>query len=103
MTDEQSIGQGNDGTVSFEGGASASRPVDEVPTRRTGDLGFAAYLMVKGMKMTTVRRVARNKFQYFFADPDGKYDALNLEYANSPEKKFDDEVRGIKKMISRLG
>lgn len=64
----------------------------------TPDLGFSAYLKMNGLKFL---RIEKNKFKPMFVleDPEGRAKELQREYMDSPEQRFDSEIRLIKLMM----
>ena len=71
-------------------------------TCKTSELGFAAYMRVNGLSLDHVEMAGKNRAEFHFHDPVNKFPALNLSYFNSAEKRFDDEVRALKKLVSRV-
>lgn len=90
-------------------------------TRQTTEISFCGYLRKSGLQMTACRRRHRSngrreEFEFVFRDrmvekdldgnelsePTSLFDLLSIAWANSHERKFDDEVRTVKKMIGRL-
>lgn len=65
----------------------------------TSDLPLAAFLIMKGLKLITAKKVGNGKFLFIISDPDGIADNLSLEYVNSDFCKFDNHIRSIKKLI----
>lgn len=64
---------------------------------RTSDIALAAYLKLKGLKLVQCGR--DGKFQFVFEDPDNRAEELALEFVNSDIRKYDDEIRSLKKVI----
>lgn len=65
----------------------------------TSDLPLTAFLIMKGLKLITAKKVGNGKFLFIISDPDGIADNLSLEYVNSDFCKFDNHIRSIKKLI----
>tara|TARA_A100001011_G_scaffold326429_1_gene349951 strand:+ start:1047 stop:1259 length:213 start_codon:yes stop_codon:yes gene_type:complete len=65
----------------------------------TSDIGIAAYLQLKGLKLKECRRLETGKFHFSFDDPEGKCPALSLEFLDSEFCKFDNNVRNLKKIL----
>lgn len=63
----------------------------------TSDIALAAYLKLKGLKL--VRCSREDKFVFEFEDPTGEAQALALEFINSDFRRYDDEMRSLKKII----
>lgn len=64
---------------------------------RTSDIALAAYLKLKGLRLVTCSREA--KFNFVFEDPDNMADQLAIDFINSDMRKYDDEMRSLKKII----
>ena len=66
----------------------------------TSDLGTAAYLKMKGLVILAATRSggSRGKWVFSFADPESRAKQLQVEYINSDERRFDAEVRSLKKL-----
>jgi len=64
---------------------------------KTSDLALAAYLKLNGLKFVKGNR--DGKFQFVFEDPENKAEDLAIEFVNSEFRKFDDEIRSLKKII----
>jgi hypothetical protein len=76
------------------------------PIYETTNLAFAAYCHMKGLRICRAQQVRRaGALEYAFAveDPDGKWNALRLEFANSEAAQFDDSVRTLKKLCRLTG
>lgn len=65
----------------------------------TSDLPLAAFLVMKGLVLSTAKKIGGNKFLFVLEDPDGTADKFSLEYVNSDFCKFDNHIRSIKKLI----
>jgi hypothetical protein len=63
----------------------------------TRDLGSAAYALREGLKIHKVERDVRG-ILYVFEDPDGRGDKLKYAFSNSPERRFDDCVKELKRL-----
>jgi len=68
---------------------------------RTSDIAFAAYLLVKGLRLIEAGRSAENhgRHYYIFEDPEQIAPSLSLEFTNSPEASFDAAIRKLKKIV----
>jgi hypothetical protein len=66
-------------------------------TYTTSDIALAAYLKLKGLRLTECGR--GDKFNFVFEDPDSQAESLAIEFVNSDMRKYDDEVRSLKKII----
>ena len=65
----------------------------------TSDIGIAAYLQLKGFKLTECKRLESGKFYFAFEDPEGKCGSMALEFLDSDFCKFDNNVRNLKKIL----
>tara|TARA_B100000282_G_scaffold274216_1_gene230705 strand:+ start:16 stop:228 length:213 start_codon:yes stop_codon:yes gene_type:complete len=65
----------------------------------TSDIGIAAYLQLKGMKLKECKRLESGKFHFCFEDPEGKCPSYSLEFLDSDFCKFDNNVRNLKKIL----
>jgi hypothetical protein len=63
----------------------------------TRDLGSAAYALREGLKIHVVDRDRRG-ILYVFDDPDGRGEKLKYAFSNSPERRFDDCVKELKRL-----
>ncbi len=63
----------------------------------TSDIALAAYLKLKGLKLIECSR--GDKFNFVFEDDDEQAGVLSLEFINSEIRKYDDEMRSLKKII----
>ncbi len=65
----------------------------------TSDIGIAAYLQLKGIKLVECRRLETGKFHFSFQDSEQKCQSLSLEFLDSEFCKFDNNVRNLKKIL----
>jgi hypothetical protein len=65
----------------------------------TSDIGIAAYLQLRGIKILECKRLETGKFHFSFEDPDSKCRSLSLEFLDSDFCKFDNNVRNLKKIL----
>jgi hypothetical protein len=65
----------------------------------TSDIGIAAFLQLRGLKLTQCKRTETGKFHFAFEDPEGKGSILSLEFLDSDFCKFDNNVRNLKKIL----
>ena len=64
----------------------------------TSDIGIAAYLQLRGIKLKECKRLETGKFHFCFDDPEQKCSSLSLEFLESDYCKFDNNVRNLKKI-----
>ena len=67
-------------------------------TYTTSDLALAAYLKLKGLKLIGAKKQG-SKFDLTFEDPENKAGEIALEFVNSDMRRYDDEIRSIKKIL----
>jgi hypothetical protein len=65
----------------------------------TSDIGIAAYLQLRGIKLKECKRLDTGKFHFLFDDPDQRCQALSLEFLDSDFCRFDNNVRNFKKIL----
>jgi hypothetical protein len=66
-------------------------------TYTTSDIALAAFLKLKGLVLVECSR--EDKFHFAFSDPDNQAEKLAIEFINSDMRKYDDEMRSLKKVI----
>jgi hypothetical protein len=78
--------------------------------KETGDLAFAAYANMMGLKVVRAREFRKGyvtEYKFAFDDPpshdhpDGRWDALQVDFANSESATFDNTVRTLKRLCKR--
>jgi len=67
-------------------------------TYTTSDLGIAAYLKLKGIRLLECKRADTGRFHFAFEDPD-KCQLLALEFLESDFCKYDNITRNLKKLL----
>lgn len=65
----------------------------------TSDIGIAAFLQLKGIKLKECKRLESGKFHFSFDDPEDKCKQYSLEFLDSDFCKFDNNVRNLKKIL----
>lgn len=65
----------------------------------TSDIGIAAYLQLKGIKLKECKRLETGKFFFSFDDPEQACQILALEFLDSDFCRFDNNVRNLKKIL----
>lgn len=65
----------------------------------TSDIGIAAYLQLKGVKLVECKRLESGKFYFKFSDVNSTCQQLSLEFLDSDFCKFDNNVRNLKKIL----
>ena len=69
----------------------------------TSDIGIAAYLQLKGFKLTECKRLESGKFFFSFQDDEDRCKLISLEFLDSDFCKFDNNVRNLKKILFSWG
>jgi hypothetical protein len=65
----------------------------------TSDIGIAAYLQLRGIKLKECKRLESGKFHFLFEDIEQLCPSLSLEFLDSDFCKFDNNVRNLKKIL----
>lgn len=63
----------------------------------TSDIALAAYLKLRGLVLLKCSR--DKKFSFVFKDPEQRASNLAIEFVNSDMRRYDDEIRSLKKII----
>lgn len=69
-------------------------------TYKTSDLGIAAYLMTKGLKLRSASKEPTGRFSFVFDDPNSIAKSLAIEFVGSCCCQFDGHVKNLKKLIN---
>lgn len=81
----------------------------EAAYKETNDLAFAAYAHMRGLKVqkaTKWQRGTVTEYKFVFADPpdgdnpNGQWDQLLIDFANSESLSFDGSVRTLKRLCN---
>ena len=65
---------------------------------KTSDLGFAAFLMIKGIKLVSATK-QQGRFCFEFDNQLDQINTLSVEYLNSEFPRYDNAVRTLKKLL----
>ena len=65
----------------------------------TSDLGIAAYLIMKGIKLLSASK-GRGRYEFVFEDPDGVCRVYAIEFINSDCSKFDSHLKNLKNILN---
>ena len=68
---------------------------------KTSDLSIAAYLMMRGMKLTNAFRGSNGQFMFEFDDPNSEGQKFAIEFTNSESAVYDNHIRNLKKILYR--
>ena len=71
---------------------------EEQKLYKTVDLILAAFLKSKGMKLAGWVKAPNNQVTFEFYDENNEAKKLLIEYLNSDERRFYDEVKGLKRL-----
>jgi hypothetical protein len=66
---------------------------------KTSDLALAAYITMNGLKLVSAGKLPNGNFNFEIEDPDGKAEALAIEYVSSDFSIFDNKIRTLKKLL----
>ena len=66
---------------------------------KTCDLSIAAFLMMKGLKLSNAFRAPNGQFMFEFDDPANQGQQLAIEFMNSELAVYDNHVRNLKKIL----
>ena len=67
---------------------------------KTSDLGIAAYLMTKGLKLINASKEPSGRFLFLFEDPKGTAKSYAIEFVGSCCCALDGHVKNLKKIIN---
>jgi len=67
----------------------------------TSDLALAGYLKLRGLELVRIDRSTPRRAVFYFDDSLDVVEHLAIEFANSEFRKYDAEVRALKKLIHR--
>ena len=65
----------------------------------TSDLGLAAFMFMRGLKLISAKKLANGRFEFVLNDEDSNAQALSIEYVSSEFCQFDNQVRTLKKLL----
>ena len=68
-------------------------------TFETSDIGVAAYVMMKGLKLQSATRDSRGRFKFIFSDPRDLANGLSVDFVNSESAKFDAHMKNLKNIL----
>ena len=76
--------------------------IGEKKETRVSELSFAAFLKINGLEMISMKKPSSNRsddYYFIFDDSDNRISRLKIDFYNSDFRKFDDEIRALKKML----
>ena len=65
---------------------------------KTSDLGIAAYLLCKGVKLVSASR-GSGRYEFIFEDRDDMCIRYSIDYVNSECSKFDAQIKNLKNIL----
>ena len=68
-------------------------------TFKTSDIGIAAFIMMKGLRLQSASRGQNGRFLFVFEDPEDKGSDLAVDYVNSESAKFDANMKNLKNIL----
>jgi hypothetical protein len=68
-------------------------------TFETSDIGIAAYVMMRGLKLKTAARSHSGRFNFIFEDPSDLGRMYSVDFVNSESAKFDAHVKNLKNIL----
>jgi hypothetical protein len=66
---------------------------------QTSDIGIAAYVMMKGLKLKDATRGNNGRFSFVFEDPHDLGKKYAVDYVNSESAKFDANMKNLKNIL----
>lgn len=75
--------------------------VQTVQVFTTNDLSFAAYLIMKGVKLIDARKLGKS-FQFKFVE-EPRISRYSISYVGSECSRFDDSIRKLKRLMKEGG
>jgi len=68
-------------------------------TYKTSDIGIAAFIMMKGLKLIEAKRAHNGRFSFIFEDPKSLATVYAVDYLNSESAKFDANMKNLKNIL----
>ena len=68
-------------------------------TFETSDIGIAAYVMMRGLKLLSAKRGHRGRFNFVFEDSSDLGRNYAVDYVNSESAKFDAHIKNLKNIL----
>ena len=68
-------------------------------TFETSDIGIAAYVMMRGLKLQKASRAHTGRFSFVFEDPKNLGSGYAVDYVNSESAKFDAHMKNLKNIL----
>ena len=71
----------------------------DVKLYETSDIGIAAYVMMRGLKLRTASRGIKGRFSFVFEDPNNLGRIYEVDYVNSESARFDANMKNLKNIL----
>ena len=68
-------------------------------TFKTSDIGIAAFIMMKGLRLLEAKRAPSGRFSFVFDDPTDLAKQYAVDYVNSESAKFDAHMKNLKNIL----
>ena len=68
-------------------------------TFQTSDIGIAAFVMMKGLRLKQASRGPGGRFNFIFEDPNDLGRKYAVDYVNSESAKFDANMKNLKNIL----
>jgi hypothetical protein len=68
-------------------------------TFQTSDIGVAAYVMMRGLKLKSATKDHRGRFSFVFEDPNDQGQKLSVDFVNSEAALFDAHIKNLKNIL----
>ena len=68
-------------------------------TFETSDIGIAAYVMMRGLKLKKASRGHAGRFNFVFEDPNSLAGKYAVDYVNSEAARFDAHMKNLKNIL----
>lgn len=68
-------------------------------TYKTSDIGIAAFMMMKGLKLIEAKRTSTGRFSFVFDNPKDLAKTYAVDYVNSESAKFDANMKNLKNIL----
>ena len=68
-------------------------------TFETSDIGIAAYVMMRGLKLKNASRGQGGRFKFVFEDPNKLAAGYAVDYVNSEAARFDAHMKNLKNIL----
>ena len=68
-------------------------------TFQTSDIGIAAFVMMKGLKLKQASKSHSGRFSFIFEDPKNEGPQYAVDYVNSESARFDANMKNLKNIL----